>query len=289
MANNNDELIKNVLSDIIDNLDINESSDNFDENDISDNFDETDNENLNENNIHTSNFLNFINLIGINSNATNREFDTIINSQIAIIFDYAHQHYLDCPDELIEQINLCYLRNLQYDDEDVTELIRYTIRLIFIQITGFNLNEIVSGILNYSMISNINYIFNTNIDIVYNIIQTEISRLFAHSMARTLTRHILLNNETVQFDTGEDIRLTIEQNELDKLEKTNFNLLDTTCQEKNNKCLICQDQFTDENIVYKFKCEHVFHCDCSNEWFLKYSIKCPTCKQNVTDNYKANT
>jgi hypothetical protein len=61
--------------------------------------------------LNMPNFMNFINLIEINSNINNGEFNAIIDNQIANIFEYAHQHYIDCPNEIIEQINLCYLRN----------------------------------------------------------------------------------------------------------------------------------------------------------------------------------
>ena len=53
---------------------------------------------------------------------------------------------------------------------------------------------------------------------------------------------------------------------------------------KNNlmpeKCMICLDDFEDNQIVKKFQCLHTYHPSCINSWLTK-SILCPTCKHSV--------
>jgi hypothetical protein len=46
---------------------------------------------------------------------------------------------------------------------------------------------------------------------------------------------------------------------------------------KNNFCVICQDDIDIDEIIRKIKCEHSFHISCLDNWFVE-NKKCPMCK-----------
>lgn len=51
--------------------------------------------------------------------------------------------------------------------------------------------------------------------------------------------------------------------------------------DNDNKCVICQFDFEEGNLVKKLdKCGHLFHSDCIDSWLLKEK-KCPFCKDEV--------
>lgn len=49
---------------------------------------------------------------------------------------------------------------------------------------------------------------------------------------------------------------------------------------KNDKCIICQFEFKENEQVKVLSCDHCFHNDCLDEW-LKNEKKCPVCKKEV--------
>ena len=45
-----------------------------------------------------------------------------------------------------------------------------------------------------------------------------------------------------------------------------------------NTCLICMDDFTEEDLVRKLpKCKHIYHKECIDKWIVKKST-CPICR-----------
>ena len=60
-----------------------------------------------------------------------------------------------------------------------------------------------------------------------------------------------------------------------------FSKLDTETKKKYDICSICFDEFKEENIIRKIKCNHLFHKDCVDPWLLKESYKCPVCREST--------
>ena len=48
----------------------------------------------------------------------------------------------------------------------------------------------------------------------------------------------------------------------------------------NNKCIICQDDFRENEKVKKLSCEHLYHINCIDQW-LKKEKKCPFCNKEI--------
>jgi hypothetical protein len=45
-------------------------------------------------------------------------------------------------------------------------------------------------------------------------------------------------------------------------------------------CLICQENFVEQEQLRKFNCGHIFHIECVDQW-LENEKTCPTCKKSV--------
>ena len=67
------------------------------------------------------------------------------------------------------------------------------------------------------------------------------------------------------------------------IKKNNINLdsLNTIiiCTElQDNICSICLDDFKNEEIINKLKCNHIFHRDCLGKWLNDNNDSCPLCR-----------
>jgi hypothetical protein len=81
------------------------------------------------------------------------------------------------------------------------------------------------------------------------------------------------------FDDLQDVKVTLSQDELNKLETI---ILDKTNLSKYNtcNCSICLEEFNLNNKIINLKCKHFFHYNCIYNWLSKESTKCPTCRQD---------
>ena len=51
--------------------------------------------------------------------------------------------------------------------------------------------------------------------------------------------------------------------------------------ETTDNCVICVDDFTEEDTVRVLPCDHIFHPQCIDEWLGNHSSLCPLCKKRV--------
>ena len=91
-------------------------------------------------------------------------------------------------------------------------------------------------------------------------------------------------NETTTFDFNnfEDIKVILDDDTFNNLERVNYNSLN---KELSNECLICLDTFEEIDEIVKIKCNHIFHCHCIKEWLCNESNKCPVCRVEVDKGY----
>jgi hypothetical protein len=86
---------------------------------------------------------------------------------------------------------------------------------------------------------------------------------------------------------NEDVIIAIDDEEFNKNKSDkydSFNLGENKCCE----CLICMEQFNNEDIVTEIKCRHIFHKNCIKEWLCKQSNKCPICRIEVGEGKPIN-
>ena len=64
----------------------------------------------------------------------------------------------------------------------------------------------------------------------------------------------------------------------------NSSLVDNTRIEVNSDftqfCVICQEDINVSSIVRMLQCDHIFHINCIDRWFVNHK-NCPTCKKEV--------
>jgi hypothetical protein len=209
----------------------------------------------------------------------------VIENRIVSIMKWGYENMMNVESSIINYIDSCYLRNLEHVDL-IEDLIQCTIRTIFNNFTNYTLYNIVAGIYNYSMNEN-NYIFNNNFNIVNEILKYELNRHLRANFNLILINQFIEQNPFPDVNQEEfpmeDIKLVVKKKELENIPK---HLYKDVCEEikiKNDKCLICREDYIECDELSLLPCLHIFHSNCINNWLLKYSHKCPHCRQNTVD------
>ena len=76
----------------------------------------------------------------------------------------------------------------------------------------------------------------------------------------------------------EDVKICLSEEQFDNLDKECYEELG---EGHDNKCLICIDDFIEEDNIVKTKCCHLFHYDCLKKWLCYESNKCPVCRIEI--------
>jgi hypothetical protein len=90
------------------------------------------------------------------------------------------------------------------------------------------------------------------------------------------TRVYELLNE-IPLQEQENVIMGISKESLKKLKVDCYKNVKNNC--KQHTCVICMDDFIDNDIIRETPCEHLFHRLCIDRWLLKESYKCPTCRK----------
>ena len=86
----------------------------------------------------------------------------------------------------------------------------------------------------------------------------------------------ILNSNINNNDTElEDVIVTLDDNDYDKLEIIKYKELDNSLE---NKCSVCLVEFQDDDNVMILPCKHYYHTNCIKEWLKEYDYKCPVCR-----------
>ena len=221
------------------------------------------------------------------------------------------EYILENNQNLEEEIDLSFkftLNNiLDYDNNDIVkkEEIINIIDKKLKELEDENRNDInninntneINSINDMNNIVNIfdNYIQNTNYSTLeenfFNILNRDINLNLNNY--NTLSNLVLENDNTDNTDNIDnntnndylnnleyfnDIKIILDETKFNNLKCNYFKELSLN---DYNECLICIDQFNDEDIVVKIKCNHFFHKNCIKSWLCEESNKCPICRIEV--------
>ena len=177
---------------------------------------------------------------------------------------------------VLDFIENCYLRNMQYED-DIINLIRYTVKNCFARGTEFEMKELISGIIYYSF-SGTNAIFSDNYDdVVLPILHGELKRIVTQSIRLAILRR------TIVAPNMEDVKLVVGPEALEKIPISKYADLEDKIKTMNISCTVCQDDFNTEDTVRVLPCEHLYHPDCIDDWLKGHSYKCPCCRKPAAE------
>ena len=72
----------------------------------------------------------------------------------------------------------------------------------------------------------------------------------------------------------------MDQADLSKIQEINFKLDKNIPEEESEKCVVCYDEFLDNEKIKILPCKHLFHGGCIDTWLVQ-NKKCPVCKADV--------
>jgi hypothetical protein len=193
-------------------------------------------------------------------------------------------------EELISIVEISYLGNLQYTDE-LSNLIKYTIKTVFRDTPQYEFSDVISGILTYSL-SQINVVFNDNYTLVYEILVDEIKRLISRSYTFAILSDMIMNshqgNQGIPGNYGnqmDNVKLTVKPEIIEGITKKKFKEYESNIKEINTKCTVCQACFEDEDDTRILNCNHVYHTDCIDNWLTNYNYLCPCCREPAAEHF----
>jgi hypothetical protein len=192
------------------------------------------------------------------------------------------------PEAYTQLLETTLFENMQYDDDDVRTMLTYTIRS-FISKTSISFERVVAIILNYASretegIYSNNSLFANNYDTVYDICREELRTQLTRSFRMMQFVSLFFGAEGEQ--EMENVKLVMHKEDIHSMfPGKEYASIDKDVKTKNEKCVICQDNFVDTDICRELKCEHVFHAGCIDEWLENQSYKCPCCRADAGPHY----
>jgi|LauGreDrversion4_2_1035121.scaffolds.fasta_scaffold187574_1 hypothetical protein len=215
------------------------------------------------------------NLVNINPNS-----NVEINNRVNVLMEEASNKLFTTPEDLNAIIEISYLSNLQYTDE-LSNLIKYTIRTAFRDTHQFQISDVIAAILTYSL-SQINVVFNDNYTLVYEILVDEIKRLISRSYTFMLLSDMIMNSPQGNM---ENIKLTVKPEIIEGITRKKFKEYESNIKEVNTKCTVCQACFEGEDDTRILNCNHVYHTDCIDNWLTNYNYLCPCCREPAAEHF----
>ncbi|XP_021776488.1 probable E3 ubiquitin-protein ligase ZFP1 [Chenopodium quinoa] len=81
--------------------------------------------------------------------------------------------------------------------------------------------------------------------------------------------------------TEKDIRCHLKTRRYKKSTAATINSEELSCSDQNNDlCIICQDEYEDNEQLGTLECGHEYHVDCLKKWLLLKNV-CPICKSTA--------
>ena len=114
----------------------------------------------------------------------------------------------------------------------------------------------------------------------------QVSNLFAREIL-SLSNNLGVNPAMVMyiiargaFPRHPEIQ-TVSEERLDEIPIQKFGDINDNHKEKYPTCVVCSEDFTNDDEVRQLECEHMYHIPCIDRWLKTYSSQCPICKKKV--------
>jgi hypothetical protein len=210
-------------------------------------------------------------------NTITEKVNEIIEKAYIIMFE-------DIPEVYTELLESILLENMRYDDDDVNITLLHTIRT-FISRTTISFERVIAVILNYasresSGIYINNLLFVNNYDMVYDICIEEMRKTLNRSyrMLQFISLFVEINGNQEM----ENVKLVMKKEDIISMfPEKDYNTYEQTIKTQNERCIFCQENFTDADKCRKLNCDHVFHTSCIDEWLENQNYKCPCCRADA--------
>jgi hypothetical protein len=112
--------------------------------------------------------------------------------------------------------------------------------------------------------------------------QDELPELISYENINNIQTLFNITNFTLNGDNVplnlENVKVILNNEQFENLETIEYKKIDN---KELMKCLICIEDFNDNDIIKKIKCNHIFHTNCIKGWLCKESNKCPICRVEV--------
>ena len=199
----------------------------------------------------------------------------MIEEEVRKLILYGEENLNLVTQPVLDFIESCYLQNMQYD-ENLINLIHYTVKNVFARNTQFEMKELISGIIVYSL-NGINATFSDNYDMVLPILEQEIKSIVTRSLRLAILRR------TMAVPEMEDVKLVVGADALEKIPICKYENLEDKIKKMNISCTVCQNDFNTEDSVRLLPCSHIYHPDCIDDWLKGHSYKCPCCRKPAAE------
>ena len=200
----------------------------------------------------------------------------MIEEEVRKLILYGEENLNLVTQPVLDFIESCYLQNMQYD-ENLINLIHYTVKNVFARNTQFEMKELISGIIVYSL-NGINATFSDNYDMVLPILEQEIKSIVTRSLRLAILRRTMAAPPEM-----EDVKLVVGADALEKIPICKYENLEDKIKKMNISCTVCQEDFNTEDSVRLLPCEHIYHPDCIDDWLKEHSYKCPCCRKPAAE------
>lgn len=71
-----------------------------------------------------------------------------------------------------------------------------------------------------------------------------------------------------------------EVDKISQIQEEKYDILKFKKKNYIRECTICQEEFTEGEVLKKLNCNHYYHKHCIKDWLL-YNKKCPLCKNEI--------
>ena len=182
------------------------------------------------------------------------------NSELYILI----KRLIDCEEEIIiESIKLNDSEVIEDNDSHMDYQNGDVFHVKINNVINIDLRESQSLSNNDDTVEEFNNNLNTLVDVLNILIDTNID-----------------DEETIPILDDEIRNETMTLEEVNSIPCQRFSELELE-NKSSESCIICQENYKNEDNIIQLKCNHIFHKECLENWLLNYNCVCPICRRKI--------